>query len=193
MRLVVDTNVLVSAFLWQGTPGRLIELASEKEVELFTSRTLLDELAATLAKKKLAKPVLATGLTADQMLHNYRRLATPVTARRLARQISRDADDDAVLACALAAGADLIVSGDDDLLTLKHYQGILIATPGRCYIVERHPWRWPRWTGNLTSLPILRSCMVLCASEAPASRYRLFWTILPQAKFQSASSTSILH
>ena len=68
MRLVVDTNVLVSAFLWQGTPGRLIKLASEKAVELFTSRTLLDELAATLIKKKLAKPVLATGLTANQML-----------------------------------------------------------------------------------------------------------------------------
>lgn len=129
MRLVVDTNVLVSAFLWQGTPGRLIELASEKAVELFTSRTLLDELAATLAKKKLAKPVLATGLTANQMLRNYRRLATQVTTRRLAQQVSRDADDDAVLACALAAGANLIVSGDDDLLTLKHYQGIPVATP----------------------------------------------------------------
>ena len=47
MKLVVDTNVLVSAFLWQGNPGRLIELAAEKEIELFTSRTLLDELAAT--------------------------------------------------------------------------------------------------------------------------------------------------
>lgn len=129
MRLVVDTNVLVSAFLWQGTPGRLIELASEKEVELFTSRTLLDELAATLAKKKLAKPLLATELTAGQMLRNYRRLATLVTARRPAQQVSRDADDDAVLACALAAGANLIVSGDDDLLTLKHYRGIPIATP----------------------------------------------------------------
>ena len=129
MNLVVDTNVLVSAFLWQGKPGRLIELAAENEIYLFTSRSLLDELAATLAKKKLAKPVLATRLTADQMLHNYRRLATRVTARRIAQQISRDADDDAVLACALAAGANLIVSGDGDLLVLKHFQGIPIATP----------------------------------------------------------------
>ena len=54
MRLVIDTNVLVSAFLWQGTPGRLIELAAEKEIELFASRTLLDELAATLAKARQA-------------------------------------------------------------------------------------------------------------------------------------------
>ena len=131
MRLVVDTNVLVSAFLWQGTPGRLIELAAEREIELFTSRALLDELAATLGKKKLAKPVLATGLTIEQMLRNYRRLATRVTARQLAQQVSRDADDDTVLACALAASADLIVSGDDDLLALNHYHDIPIVTPAQ--------------------------------------------------------------
>lgn len=129
MRLVVDTNVLVSAFLWQGSPGRLIELAIEREIRLFASRALIDELAATLAKKKLAKPVLATGLSAEQMLRNYRRLATLVTARQLAQPVSRDADDDAVLACALAAKADIIVSGDDDLLVLKHFRGIPIATP----------------------------------------------------------------
>lgn len=50
MRLVVDTNVLVSAFLWQGTPGRLIELAAETEIELFTSRALIDELSEVLHK-----------------------------------------------------------------------------------------------------------------------------------------------
>ncbi len=131
MRLVLDTNVLVSAFLWQGTPGRLIELATEQEVELFTSRALLDELAATLVKKKLAKPVLATGLSAEQMLRNYRRLATRVTARQLTQPASRDADDDHVLACALAARADLIVSGDDDLLALGSFEGMPIATPAQ--------------------------------------------------------------
>ena len=128
MRLVVDTNVLVSALLWQGTPGRLVELAGEQECQLFTSRALLDELAEVLQRKKLAKQVLATGLTAAQMLHNYQRLATVVTARRLAQQVSRDADDDAVLACALAARADLVVSGDADLLVLKQFQDMRIVT-----------------------------------------------------------------
>lgn len=127
-RWVVDTNVLVSAFLWQGTPSKVIELAGEKEVLLFTSRALLDELAATLAKKKLAKYVTATGLSAEQMLTNYRRIATLVTAKQLEQQVSRDIDDDAVLACALAARADLIVSGDDDLLVLKSFDGISIVT-----------------------------------------------------------------
>lgn len=129
MKLVVDTNVLVSAFLWKGTPGRLIELAGEKECRLFTSRVLIDELAEVLQRKKLAKQVQATGFTAAQMLRNYQKLATTVTARRLAQQVSRDADDDAVLACALAAQVDLIVSGDDDLLVLKQFQEIRIVTP----------------------------------------------------------------
>jgi len=128
MRLVLDTNVLISAFLWQGVPSRLIELASEKEIQIFTSRVLLDELTATLSKKKLEKAVLATELTSDQMVRNYRRLSTLVTSRQLAQPISRDADDDAVLACALAAHADLIVTGDDDLLVLKTFQDIPIVT-----------------------------------------------------------------
>jgi putative PIN family toxin of toxin-antitoxin system len=128
MRLVVDTNVLVSAFLWQGTPGRLIELAEERECLLFTSRVLIDELAEVLQRNKLVKQVQATGLTAAQLLRHYQRLSTKVTARQLAQQVSRDADDDAVLACALAAQADLIVSGDADLLVLKQFQGIRIVT-----------------------------------------------------------------
>ena len=104
MRLVVDTNVLVSAFLWQGTPGRLIELAAEAEIELFTSRALIDELSEVLHRQKLAKQVEATGLTAAQMVRHYsRRLAQVVPAGKLANPASRDVDDDAVLACALTA------------------------------------------------------------------------------------------
>ena len=89
MRLVVDTNVLVSAFLWQGTPGRLIERAGEKEIQLFTSRALIDELSEVLHRKKLAKDVQATGLTPVQMIANYRRLAELITARKLAQRVVR--------------------------------------------------------------------------------------------------------
>lgn len=122
MRLVVDTNVVVSAFLWQGTPGRLLDMAGEKQVRLFSSRALLDEL-------KLAKSVAATGLTVPQMLANYRKVITLVTARQLPQQVSPDADDDAVLATAQAAKADLIVSGDrKHLLILKRFEGIPIVT-----------------------------------------------------------------
>jgi uncharacterized protein len=128
MRLVVDTNVLVSAFLWHGLPGQLLELAGEGECTLFTSRPLIDELAEVLHRPKLAKKVLATGLTAAQMVKHYQRVASIVTARRLTQQVSRDADDDVVLACALAAHADVIVSGDADLLVLRQFREIPIVT-----------------------------------------------------------------
>lgn len=128
MRLVVDTNVVVSAFLWQGVPWRLLDMAGEKQVRLFTSRALLDELADVLSRKKLAKKVLATGLTVPQMLENYRKVVTLVTARQLPQRVSPDADDDAVLATAQAAKADLIVSGDrKHLLILKRFEGIPIV------------------------------------------------------------------
>jgi putative PIN family toxin of toxin-antitoxin system len=129
MRLVVDTNVVVSAFLWQGVPGRLLDMAGEKQVRLFASRALLDELADVLGRTKLAKKVLATGLTVPQMLTNYRKIVTLVSARPLSQQVSSDADDDTVLATAQAAKADLIVSGDrKHLLILKRFEGIPIVT-----------------------------------------------------------------
>jgi uncharacterized protein len=129
MKLLLDTNVLVSAFLWQGVPGRLIELAIEQEIQLVTNRVLLDELTDVLPRKKLAKKVAATGLTPTQIVLNYRRLAQLVTTRKLSQAVSRDADDDHVIACAIAAQADLIVSGDEHLLSLKIHQNIPILTP----------------------------------------------------------------
>ncbi len=137
MRLVLDTNVVVSALLWKGTPNKLIERASEGEVQLFTSRALLDELRAVLKRRKFTRTIGATGLTVTELVASYRKLAYGVTARPLARQVSRDRDDDAVLACALAAHADMIVSGDADLLTLGEYREIRITSPAEALIVIR--------------------------------------------------------
>ena len=128
MRVVIDTNILVSAFLWHGLPGELIELAGDKTIQPYTSRVLIEELTSVLTRKKLAKQVAATGLSAAEMISHFRRLVTVVSAPALPQQVSRDPDDDAVLACALAARVDLIISGDADLLSLKTFQAIPIVT-----------------------------------------------------------------
>jgi putative PIN family toxin of toxin-antitoxin system len=128
LRLVVDTNVVVSAVLWGGRPGELIAAAGEGEVRLHSSRDLLDELRATLERPKLARHVEARALTVDGILADYRRLVT-LTRRALpAGAWSRDPDDDLVIACALAARADFIVTGDDDLLTLGVVDDVRIVT-----------------------------------------------------------------
>ena len=129
MRIVADTNTVLSGLLWQGPPRRLLELARERKVSLCTSLTLLAELAEVIARDKFAERVRAAGLSAAELVQDYEHLAEIVTPEPLPAPVSRDPDDDHVLACALAGKAELIISGDKrHLLVLGEYQGIPIRT-----------------------------------------------------------------
>lgn len=130
MRLVADTNVVVSGLLWLGNPGCLLEAAATGRVTLYTSPVLLAELARTLNTPKLTRPIRRSGLTLDDLLGRYLNVAIVVRPDVVPRVVTDDADDDHVLACALTANADLIVSGDKHLLGLGGvYQGMRIVTP----------------------------------------------------------------
>jgi len=128
MRIVTDTNTVVSGLLWQGPPRWLIDRAREQAILLYTSPVLLAELTSVLGRKKFEQRILKAGLTADGLVQDYARLAEVIQAPPLPQAVSRDPDDDRVLACAIASQADAIVSGDDDLLSLGSHQGILILT-----------------------------------------------------------------
>lgn len=128
MKCVTDTNVVVSGLLWLGTPGRVLEAAAQGHLTLYTSPVLVAELRATLSYDRLAQRVERSGLTLDELLTRYLNVAIVLEPVPLP-QIVRDPDDDHVLACALAARADLIITGDSDLLTLLNYQNIPILTP----------------------------------------------------------------
>lgn len=121
MRLVLDTNVVVSALLWGGNPERLIAAAGESTVELFTSASLLAELAGLLGRAKLTAQLERKGLRAEEILARYLELAQLIDAPPIEEPRLRDPDDAAVLACAVGARADAIVSGDADLQTLTRY------------------------------------------------------------------------
>ena len=129
MRVVANTNTVVSGLLWQGPPRRLIDLARERKITLCTSATLLAELAEVIARDKFVARVRAARLSAAALAQDYGRLAESVAPAPLpAPAVIRDPDDDHVLACAISADAKLIVSGDAHLLELKAYHGIPIRT-----------------------------------------------------------------
>lgn len=128
MRLVLDTNTALSGLLWGGTPGRLIDAAEEQHIELASSAALLAELQGVLSREKFAKQLAKRGLTVGDVFDGYAALVVIVTPAVIAPTITRDPADDQVLAAALAAQADLIVSGDAHLLDLKSFQGIEIVT-----------------------------------------------------------------
>lgn len=132
---MLDTNVVASGLLWAGgPPAQLIEAAETGAIELVTSKPLLAELARILARRKFARAVAASTLSVDALVLGYAELTTIVEPAEIA-PTSTDPDDDAVLACALAAQADLVVSGDPDLLNLKRFHDIAIMTPRQA--VER--------------------------------------------------------
>lgn len=126
MHLILDTNTVLSGLLWGGPPRRLIDLARARSLTLGTSLILLAELAEVIARDKFAQRVQLAGLSAADLVLDYRRLVHIVEPQPLSAPVSRDPDDDHVLACALAARADLIVTRDLDLLDLGAYQGIPI-------------------------------------------------------------------
>lgn len=129
MRIVLDTNVVLSALLWRGTPYRLLEaIRNRGETRLFTSPALLDELAGVLTRPWPSKQLAVIGKTAHAVLADYVEAAEIVEPEHVPRVVPNDADDDQVIATAVTAGADWIVSGDTDLLSMGSYQGIAIIT-----------------------------------------------------------------
>jgi putative PIN family toxin of toxin-antitoxin system len=131
VRTVLDTNVVASALLWGGTPERLIEAAGDGALELFTSEALLAELAGILGRAKFAALLRRKNLQAAEIVARYRELAETVDAPALEEAALRDPDDAAVLACAVAARADAMVTGDGDLHALGDYRGIPVLSPAQ--------------------------------------------------------------
>ena len=127
LQLVLDTNTALSGLVWGGVPRRLITAARATEVVLFSSVPLLEELAGVILREKFTKPLTTRGLTALDLFNGYAALCRIVDPAKI-RRTSVDADDDAVLAAALAVPADLIISGDAHLLDLKTFQRIPIIT-----------------------------------------------------------------
>ncbi len=127
-RIVPDTNIVVSGLLWRGNPRRILDAARDRIIELYTSSVLLEELADVLSREKFADKLAAANVTVQDLVSGYIALATVIEAEPIEPVILVDPDDDAVLACALSADAEVIVSGDSDLLDLKEHKKIRILT-----------------------------------------------------------------
>lgn len=122
MTVVLDTNVIVAALVAKGLCHEVVVRALGSST-VVTSPALLDELEHTLRAK------FTLGPAATAFLEQFRLRVHLVVPAPLVAPVSRDSDDDVVLATAVAGSATVIVTGDLDLLVLRSYRGIEIVTP----------------------------------------------------------------
>lgn len=128
LRAVIDTNVLLSGLLWRGTPHDVLEQARSGSLHLISSPALLSELADVLTRPKFAAPLARAHITVPTLLAQLHIFLEVVHPAPLPHPVCRDPDDDEVLALALATQANVVISGDDDLLALHTFAEIPVMT-----------------------------------------------------------------
>ena len=127
MRLVLDTNTVVSALLWEGVPKRLLTMVQDMGVSLFTSEPLIAELADVLSRRKFERQLVAAMVSSRQLVELYVRATTSVRPVSVPRLVS-DPDDDVVIGTGVGARAGFVVTGDHALLEVAQYEGVRIVS-----------------------------------------------------------------
>jgi uncharacterized protein len=120
---VLDTNVVVSALLWGGTPKLIFDAMYNGALRISTSIAMLSELAEILERPKFAARVATSGQSPEDIVEGYASWCS-IVAPTPVSGIAPDPDDDVVIGTALAAKAEAIVTGDAAFLGVGNWQGV---------------------------------------------------------------------
>ena len=125
MKIVLDTNVLVSGIFFSGPPSEILRAWSRGKVRLVVTREIFDEYWRVAAELRGGFPDVDVTRLLELILVG----AEICAPAKLAGRVCADPDDDKFFACAVASGADVVVSGDKHLLKVSGYRGIPVMTP----------------------------------------------------------------
>ena len=131
LKLVLDTNTLVSAFFWEGNEAELFRKIEQGKANLYITIEILKEVEEVIKRPKFNEVMRKANLTPDQIMQKIVSFSHLVIAPKLNIKVCRDEKDNKFLECAESVKADYLVTGDDDLLSLKEYKGILIVRTRR--------------------------------------------------------------
>jgi len=133
IRIVIDTNILVSAILTaEGNPAKILKLVLQGKLNLIISPAILEEIRQVLRYPKLVKLMKKNMITLEEVYTFFDKMSkiAVITPGKLdIKAIPDDPSDDMVLSCAVEGEADFIISGDHHLTDLRIFQGIKIVDP----------------------------------------------------------------
>src|SRR3989344_4299723 len=119
IRIVLDTNTIVSGLLWKGNESLLLDKIENQEVLMYITFEIIDELRKTLNYPRMDKYLKKSKTSIDELMNKVLSFSHIILENAKKVVISRDSEDNKIIECALSANADFIISGDNDLLILK--------------------------------------------------------------------------
>src|SRR3990167_8722286 len=125
MKIIIDTNVLMSGIFWSGPPAKILQAWQNRQIDFVLSPDILQEylrVSDVLAQKY-------PGVDVDDIIEILVKRSKIYDIKSLSTPVSRDPNDDMFIACAIATKVKIIVSGDLDLLQVNGYQSIKIVKP----------------------------------------------------------------
>ena len=131
LKLVLDTNTIISAFFWEGNEAELFRKIEQGKARLYVTKDILKEVEEVIKRPKFNEVMRKADVTPDQIMQKIVSLSYLVIAPKLNIKVCRDEKDNKFLECAERVKADFLISGDDDLLSLKEYRGIPIVKTSR--------------------------------------------------------------
>ena len=136
MRIVLDTNVIIAGFFWQGSAKTIFAAIEDDEFELCLTRNILDEVKRVLQYPKFERHIRRAGIGPEKLLDGLLAHSLMFEDVELATVVAEDPSDDMFINCALLSGVKRIISGDKHLLRIGSFMGIRIVTPAT-FVRER--------------------------------------------------------
>jgi uncharacterized protein len=131
MKLVLDTNIFISAFYWGGNSQKILDRVITGLDKLYVSGKILDEIFEVMSRPKFK----TEQETIEEYIKTIEKNCKKILTEGKIKGVCRDKNDDDKLECGIICSADYIITGDDDLLVLENYETIKIITPKEYLVI----------------------------------------------------------
>ncbi len=127
-KLVLDVNVWISALLWGGKPAEIIKAAEKRQVTIFLSEEIIQELSQVLTYSRIRTIYEVDGLNKENLVEAVLKVSKFVKVDKKMKVVAEHPADDKFIECAQAAGATYLISGDKHLLKIGSYKKIRVLS-----------------------------------------------------------------